>query len=79
MNHPLNLGSIWQGEDLIESFESETPDSLPLAVGSSDHAPDPFNLNRMFDLFCHGTFWFSCGFSSLFSETSPGVFSWWIA
>ena len=79
MNHPSNLGSIWQSKDLIESFESKALDSLPLAFGSPDHTPDPFDCNRMLDLFHHETFWFSCAFSSLFSETSPGLFSWWIA
>ena len=58
MNHPSHLGSIWQSKDLIESFESKALDSLPLAAGSSDHALDPFDCNRMLDLFHHGTFRF---------------------
>jgi hypothetical protein len=46
MNHPSNLGSIRQGEGLVESSESETPNGLLLVSGSSDPAPDPFDRNR---------------------------------
>jgi len=76
MNHPPNPGSIRQSKDLIEPFKSKAPDSLPLVFGSSDHTPDPFDRNRMLNLFHHGAFWFSGAFSRLFSETSSGLFSW---
>ena len=79
MDHPSDLGSIRQSKGLIESLEPKASDRLSLVFRSSDHAPDPFDFNRMLDLFHHGTFWFSSAFSSLFSETSPGLFSCWIA
>ena len=47
MNHPSNLGSIRQSKDLIEPFKSKASDSLPLVFGSSDHTPDPFDLDRL--------------------------------
>jgi hypothetical protein len=76
MNHPSNLGSIRQSKGLIESLEPKASDRLSLVVRSSDHAPDPFDFNRMLNPFHHETFWFSGAFSRLFSETSSGLFSW---
>ena len=45
VNHSPNLGSVRQGKDLVESFESKAPEGLSLIVGSSDRTPDPFDGN----------------------------------
>jgi hypothetical protein len=57
MNHSPNLGSIRQGEGLIESLEPKTLDGLSLILGPSDYTPlpsdrDPFVLIAPFTFRC---------------------------
>lgn len=65
-DHPSYLGSIRQGEGLIESFESKALDGLPLVFGPSNHTFSPLDCNRMLNLFHHETFLVLCGFLTPF-------------
>ena len=47
VNHSSNLGSIRQGEGLIQSLEPKASDGLLLILGSSDHTFFPLDCNRL--------------------------------
>ena len=72
VNHSPNLGSVGQGEGLMEPLESETPNGLLLIAGSPDHTPNPFDGNRFLHI---GPLQFSAVGSCRLSATSSGAFN----
>jgi hypothetical protein len=46
VNHPPDLGSVWQRQGLMESFESKAPEGLSLIAGSPDRTPNPIGGYR---------------------------------